>query len=76
MKLINLLFLGHNFEPETLDSSSKAQKTWIPSPVSNKHLSQKIASRGLGQGSDDLSPNGQKPIPLMTSPTKNLKPKT
>jgi len=42
-------------------------------PVSNINSSQKIPSSGWGPGPGNLSPNGQKPTPLMTLPTKKPK---
>jgi len=59
MGLIIFLFLIITFEPETLESHPKYQKTDF-SLVSNKSLSKILPSSSLGPGPDEVGKRGLK----------------
>ena len=68
-------FLYLNFWTRNLRKPIKALNDTDFNFVSTKNLS-KYFPLVVGPGPGNLSQNGQKPTLLMTSPTKNLKPKT
>ena len=61
------------FEPETLESQSKAQKVWILVEFPLKYWA-KYFYLAVGALGPITSNKKLKPTPFMTSPTKNLKP--
>jgi len=70
-----LLLLVNDFWTRNAGEPIKSSIDSDYSLVSNKNLGQKIPFNGWGPGPGDLSWNGLKPTPFMTSVTKNLKPK-
>jgi len=73
MGLIIFLFLIITFEPETLESHPKYQKTDF-SLVSNKSLSKILPSSSLGPGPDEVGKRGLKVFHLWRHLQKNHNP--
>jgi len=67
------MFLGRNFGTRNVRKPIKGSKDLDYSLVSNKNLSQKVATGSWCPGPVNLSQNGLKPTPLMPLPTKKKK---